>query len=72
MPYYDFVCSANHKQGLKMSFSEHKALEEDKEGPYIECNVKYGELGHPVCGHRAHQIMSSSIVFDMNYGPEGR
>jgi hypothetical protein len=72
MPYYSFSCAANHRQELKLSFADHKSLAEDKLGPYVECNVKYGELGHPVCGQRAHQEFSSNVVIDMNYGPEGR
>lgn len=40
-----------------MSFAEHTALAEDEQGPYIECNVKYGETNNPKCLERSHQTV---------------
>lgn len=63
MPYYLFRCFNNHEQERSMSFAEHEKL--DKEpgvATYVPCNVKYGDLDHPTCKHKAYQ------VFDKNVG----
>jgi hypothetical protein len=71
MPLYNFLCINNHLQELRMTFAEHKELSEDAQGPFIECNVRYGDLAHPICGEKSHQIISS-VNFSVPFGEEGR
>ena len=73
MPYYDFVCNNGHKQSQKLSFSEYDALPKEDNVPYVECDVKYGDLKQPRCPEKAlRKIESVGLTFDMNYGPGGR
>jgi hypothetical protein len=68
---YPFVCKNNHRQEITMSFSEHKVLDRDEKGVYVECNVKYGELNNPRCLEKAYQVFEPA-GFSMNYGAQGR
>jgi hypothetical protein len=67
--YYHFRCQYNHLQELKLSFAEFAELQKNKNGHrYIECNVKYGELGNPKCTQPAYQEFGQGEVgFSMNY-----
>ena len=59
-------------QETKMSFAEHAELPEENNLPYIECNVRYGDLEQPRCTQKAYQQFDPNIGVSMNYGHVGR